>query len=102
MNNVRLRNPYEIPLYIFSVLVNLLIIAIILSRVLFLGFVNTRSRWFYRWSTGLSPTPRGRFGLRPPALCSPWSRGRWHRWDSRSTWATSRIAALPTAASGQL
>ena len=27
LNNARLRNPYEIPLYIFSVLVNLLIIA---------------------------------------------------------------------------
>src|SRR5215216_5868905 len=40
MNNVRLRNPYEIPLYIFSVLANLLIIAIILAGVLFLSFVN--------------------------------------------------------------
>src|SRR5215211_8374653 len=40
MNNVRLRNPYEIPLYIFSVLTNLLIIAIILAGVLFLSFVN--------------------------------------------------------------
>jgi Zn-dependent protease with chaperone function len=40
MNNVRLRNPYEIPLYIFSVLVNLLIIAIILAGVLFLSFLN--------------------------------------------------------------
>ena len=41
MNTRRLRNPYEIPLYVFSVLINLLIIAIILSGVLFLGFVNT-------------------------------------------------------------
>lgn len=41
MNNRRLRNPYEIPLYIVSVLINFLIIAIILSGVLFLGFVNT-------------------------------------------------------------
>ena len=40
MNNPRLRNPYELPLYVFSVLMNLLIIAIILSGVLFLGFVN--------------------------------------------------------------
>ena len=40
MNNVRLRNPYEIPLYVFSVLMNLLIIAIILAGVLFLGFAN--------------------------------------------------------------
>jgi hypothetical protein len=31
MNNRRLRNPYEIPLYVFSVLINLLIIAVILS-----------------------------------------------------------------------
>jgi Zn-dependent protease with chaperone function len=41
MNNRRLRNPYEIPLYVFSVLINLLIIAVILSGALFLGFVNT-------------------------------------------------------------
>jgi Zn-dependent protease with chaperone function len=41
MNNRRLRNPYEIPLYVVSVLINLLIIAVILSGVLFLGFVNT-------------------------------------------------------------
>jgi Zn-dependent protease with chaperone function len=40
MNNVRLRNPYEIPLYIFSVLVNLLIIALILAGALLLGYVN--------------------------------------------------------------
>jgi Zn-dependent protease with chaperone function len=41
MNNRRLRNPYEIPLYVVSVLINLLIIAVILSGVLFLGLVNT-------------------------------------------------------------
>src|SRR5918998_6049095 len=41
MSTRRLRNPYEIPLYVVSVLINLLIIAIILSGVLFLGLVNT-------------------------------------------------------------
>jgi Zn-dependent protease with chaperone function len=41
MNDVRLRNPYEIPLYVFSVLINSLIIALILAGVLFLGLVNT-------------------------------------------------------------
>jgi Zn-dependent protease with chaperone function len=40
MNSVRLRNPYEIPLYIFSVLVNLLIIALILYGALLLGYLN--------------------------------------------------------------
>jgi Zn-dependent protease with chaperone function len=40
MNSARLRNPYEIPLYIFSVLVNLLIIALILAGALLLGYVN--------------------------------------------------------------
>jgi Zn-dependent protease with chaperone function len=40
VNSVRLRNPYEIPLYIFSVLVNLLIIAIILYGALLLGYLN--------------------------------------------------------------
>jgi Zn-dependent protease with chaperone function len=40
MDNLRLRNPYEIPLYIFSVLVNLLIIALILAGALLLGYVN--------------------------------------------------------------
>jgi Zn-dependent protease with chaperone function len=40
MTSVRLRDPYEIPLYIVSVLVNLLIIALILAGVLFLSFVN--------------------------------------------------------------
>src|SRR5215213_718923 len=40
MNRVGLRNPYEIPLYIFSVLANLLIIAFILIGALYLGFLN--------------------------------------------------------------
>jgi Zn-dependent protease with chaperone function len=40
MNRVGLRNPYEIPLYILSVLVNLLIIALILFGALFLGLLN--------------------------------------------------------------
>src|SRR5687767_5491664 len=40
MENVQLRNPVEIPLYIFSVLVNLLIIAFIVAGALFLGFLN--------------------------------------------------------------
>src|SRR5918999_3432871 len=40
MNGVQLRSPYEIPLYIFSVLVNLLIIALILAGALLLGYVN--------------------------------------------------------------
>jgi hypothetical protein len=40
MERVRLRNPYEIPLYIFSVLVNLLIIGFILAGALLLGYVN--------------------------------------------------------------
>src|ERR687897_3357823 len=40
LNNARLRNPYEIPLYIFSVLVNLLIIALILAGALLRGYVN--------------------------------------------------------------
>jgi Zn-dependent protease with chaperone function len=40
MNRVGLRNPYEIPLYILSVLVNLLIIALILVGALYLGFLN--------------------------------------------------------------
>jgi Zn-dependent protease with chaperone function len=40
VNSVRLRNPYEIPLYIFSVLVNLLIIGFILYGALLLGYVN--------------------------------------------------------------
>jgi Zn-dependent protease with chaperone function len=40
MNSVRLRTPYEIPLYIVGVLVNLLIIALILVGALLLGYVN--------------------------------------------------------------
>jgi Zn-dependent protease with chaperone function len=40
MNSIHLRSPYEIPLYVFSVLVNLLIIAIILVGVLLLGYLN--------------------------------------------------------------
>jgi len=40
MDNVRLRNPLEIPLYIFSALVNLLIIALIVAGVLLLGYMN--------------------------------------------------------------
>src|ERR671910_1189086 len=40
MNSVRLRNPYEIPLYVVSVLVNLLIIAPILVGALLLGYLN--------------------------------------------------------------
>jgi Zn-dependent protease with chaperone function len=40
MNSVQLRSPYEIPLYVVSVLVNLLIIAIILVGALLLGYLN--------------------------------------------------------------
>ena len=40
MNSIQLRNPYETPLYIFSVLVNLLIIALILTGALLLGYLN--------------------------------------------------------------
>jgi Zn-dependent protease with chaperone function len=40
MNSVKLRDPYEIPLYVFSVLVNLIIIAIILMGALLLGYLN--------------------------------------------------------------
>src|SRR5215203_4882311 len=40
MNSIQLRNPYEIPLYIFSVLVNLLIISFILLGALLLGYLN--------------------------------------------------------------
>src|ERR687894_1507673 len=40
MNRVRLRDPYEIPLYILSVLVNLSIVALIVFGALFLGFLN--------------------------------------------------------------
>jgi Zn-dependent protease with chaperone function len=40
MNGVQLRDPYEIPLYTFSVLINLLIIGLILVGALFLGYLN--------------------------------------------------------------
>ena len=40
MNSIQLRNPYEMPLYIFSVLANLLIIAFILIGALLLGYLN--------------------------------------------------------------
>src|ERR687897_1049163 len=40
MNSIELRNPYEIPLYILSVLVNLLIIGFILIGALLLGYLN--------------------------------------------------------------
>src|SRR5215218_5889356 len=40
MNSARLRTPYEIPLYVFSVLVNMLIIALILVGALLLGYLN--------------------------------------------------------------
>src|SRR5918996_1824509 len=40
MNSVQLRNPYEIPLYVFSVLINLLIVVFILSGALLLGYLN--------------------------------------------------------------
>jgi Zn-dependent protease with chaperone function len=40
MNSVQLRSPSEIPLYVVSVLVNLLIIALILVGALLLGYLN--------------------------------------------------------------
>src|SRR4051794_33910630 len=40
MNSSKLRTPYEIPLYVVCVLVNLLIVALILVGALFLGFLN--------------------------------------------------------------
>ena len=40
MNSIQLRNPYEIPLYVLSVLVNLLIICFILIGALLLGYLN--------------------------------------------------------------
>lgn len=40
MNSVRLRDPYEIPLYILSVVINLLIVGFILAGALLLGYVN--------------------------------------------------------------
>ncbi len=40
MEDPRLRDPREIPFYVASVLVNLVIVALILAGVLFLGFLN--------------------------------------------------------------
>jgi Zn-dependent protease with chaperone function len=40
MNSLKLRDPYEIALYVVSVLVNLLIIALILVGALLLGYLN--------------------------------------------------------------
>jgi Zn-dependent protease with chaperone function len=40
MNSMQLRSPYEIPLYVLSVLVNLLIIGFILIGALLLGYLN--------------------------------------------------------------
>ncbi len=40
MNSIQLRYPYEIPLYVLSVLVNLLIITLILVGALLLGYLN--------------------------------------------------------------
>jgi Zn-dependent protease with chaperone function len=40
VNSLQLRSPYEIPLYVLSVLVNLLIIALILVGALLLGYLN--------------------------------------------------------------
>jgi len=53
MNSIQLRNPYETPLYIFSELVNLLIIALILTGALLLGYLNALAGSLYLalWST---------------------------------------------------
>ena len=40
MDNLRLRDPREVPLYIVSALVNLLIVALIVGGALLLGFLN--------------------------------------------------------------
>jgi Zn-dependent protease with chaperone function len=40
IDNLRLRDPHEVPLYVFSVLVNLVIVALILVGALLLGFLN--------------------------------------------------------------
>ena len=70
MNGVRLRNPYEIPLYIISVLVNLLIIGLILYGALLLGYVNALAG-------SLCPVPQStRYEwplLRCCSLCRAWS-----------------------------
>jgi hypothetical protein len=47
MNSVQLRSPYEIPLYVVSVLVNLLIIALILGGALLLGYLNALAGSLY-------------------------------------------------------
>ena len=41
MDSVRLRDPYEVPLYVFCVLVNLLIVALIVVGAWLLGLLNT-------------------------------------------------------------
>src|ERR671910_2943270 len=40
MDNPRLRDPHEVPLYLFSVLVNLSIVVLIVVGALLLGFLN--------------------------------------------------------------
>jgi hypothetical protein len=40
MDNPRLRDPREVPLYVFGVLVNLLIVVLIVVGALLLGFLN--------------------------------------------------------------
>src|ERR671920_303076 len=40
MDNPRLRDPHEVPIYVFSVLVNMLIVALIVVGALLLGFLN--------------------------------------------------------------
>jgi Zn-dependent protease with chaperone function len=40
MDNPRLRDPREVPLYVFGVLINLLIVALIVVGALLLGFLN--------------------------------------------------------------
>src|SRR4029453_6712034 len=40
MDYSRLRDPHEVPLYLFSVLVNLLIIALIVVGAVLVGFLN--------------------------------------------------------------
>jgi Zn-dependent protease with chaperone function len=40
VDNPRLRDPHEVPLYVFSVLVNLLIVVLIVVGALLLGFLN--------------------------------------------------------------
>src|ERR671917_425987 len=40
MDNLRLRDPHEVPLYVFSVLINLLIVALIVVGALLVGFLN--------------------------------------------------------------